>query len=147
MSYRKQKKAWKKWDDGRHLTQREKDMIFPLVVGIIPTNEKLRKENGITIVGKWEDDLIWCPSQCYLKIIYRQRWFVIYLRWRHSDPWRAYLCETAVGNVDRFNPPGWDMHDPGYQWIQIPVDDFRDDQLVELKNAVMSEVKRLLLRI
>jgi hypothetical protein len=100
----------------------------------------------IEIVEDWLDDLIWCPSQCYLKIIHNNRWFIIYLRWRHSDPWRAYLCETSVGNTT-FEPPGWDMHDPGYDWIDIPVDDFRDDQLVELKIAVMEEIKSLLLKV
>jgi hypothetical protein len=39
------------------------------------------------------------------------------------------------------------MYDPGYKWISIPVDYFRDDQLVELKTAVITEVKSLLLKI
>lgn len=110
-------------------------------------DEKITRDGSLQIVGEWEDDLIWCPSQCYLKIVHRNRWFIIYLRWRWSDPWKAYLCETAVGNVDPGNPPGWDMHDPGYEWITIPVDDFIDKQLDQLKIAVMEEVKRLLPKI
>jgi hypothetical protein len=139
---RRDKKALKKWSDQRSLTPRERQ-----IVTVYNSDEKITRDGSIRIVGEWFEDLIWCPSQCYLKIIHRHRWFVIYLRWRWTDPWQAYLCETAVGNVVKHDPPGWDMHDPGYDWIPIPVDDFRDDQLSELKIAVMKEVKRLLLRV
>jgi hypothetical protein len=115
----------------------------------VSRGEIITKNGPMRIVGMWRDDLIWCPSQCYLRFTYRHRWFIIYLRWRHSDPWRAYLCETTPGNVDRLDAYGcgWDMHDPSFEWIPIPVEDFTDKQLDELKENVVDEVKALLLKI
>lgn len=43
------------------------------------------------ITGEWEDDMLWCPSQCYLNVSYGNDKYVIYLRWRWDDPWSADL--------------------------------------------------------
>ena len=47
----------------------------------------------IKIVSDWKDDLCWCPSQCYLELTHNNQNYVVYLRWRHSDPWTATLIE------------------------------------------------------
>ncbi len=40
---------------------------------------------------QWEDDLIWCPSQCYASVAYGSVHYVLYLRWRWDDPWQGHL--------------------------------------------------------
>jgi len=44
-------------------------------------------------LNQWQEDLIWCPSQCYYYFEADGKKWCIYLRWRHSDPWTAELCE------------------------------------------------------
>ena len=39
-----------------------------------------------------DDDLIWCPSQCHANVIAPNGTkAVLYLRWRHADPWQASI--------------------------------------------------------
>ena len=45
------------------------------------------------IIQKWEDSLMWCPSQCKFKFKYNYINYEIYLRWRHTDPWTIDLIE------------------------------------------------------
>lgn len=42
----------------------------------------------------WNDSLIWCPSQCEKYFSYKNRDYVIYLRWRNSDPWTGYVIDV-----------------------------------------------------
>lgn len=72
-----------------------------------------KKKGNIAIVHGWQDDLIGCPSQCYLHLTFKGWCFVLYLRWRHSDPWTAELIQC--NNDDR-----WSLHD-GFKWIKMPV--------------------------
>ncbi len=58
----------------------------------------------IKIQSDWEDHLIRCPSQCHLNMSYKNYHFNLYLRWRHNDPWQAYLTETA-SNFDMVTSP------------------------------------------
>ena len=46
------------------------------------------------VEGEWVDDLIWCPSQCYLHFSIKGQCYVLYLRWRHADPWSASVIKT-----------------------------------------------------
>lgn len=48
---------------------------------------------NIHVLGEWSEDLIWCPSQCYLKIKHEGKPFEIYLRWRWDDPWTCRLLK------------------------------------------------------
>ena len=43
----------------------------------------------------WLEDLIWCPSQIeyYFDDPKSGKSYVVYLRWRHCDPWSSELCE------------------------------------------------------
>jgi hypothetical protein len=46
------------------------------------------------IIESWKDSLMWCPSQCYLNIKFKDKYYVIYLRWRHANPWTGNLIST-----------------------------------------------------
>ena len=64
-------------------------------------------------INQWEDDLIWCPSQCYYYFHDKNRALkCLYLRWRHRDPWTAEIIPIdefgEFGNYDEWknmNPP------------------------------------------
>lgn len=57
-------------------------------------------------IGVWLDDLIWCPSQCYKRVQDRDgNDYVLYLRWRHGDPWQGHIIEGAK-NWDNWGH-GW----------------------------------------
>ena len=92
-----------------------------------------------TMHSDWNDDLIWCPSQCYKHIEYKGKQFVIYLRWRHSDPWSAEIVECI--------PDGqFYMHSKGYEWHYLNVSDWADTELNQLKKEVEWYVKDWLVR-
>lgn len=55
-------------------------------------------ELGVAI--QWEDDLIWCPSQCYAPITYNGVHYVLYLRWRWDDPWQGHIITNARTSSD-----------------------------------------------
>jgi len=84
------------------------------------------------ILGEWDDDLIWCPSQCYLNIRFKAMSFYLYLRWRHGDPWTASIYHVVKGQKD-------ERHD-------LKTDFFRDSQLNEMKEASINSAKEYLNR-
>jgi len=55
----------------------------------------MNQDELIEIKGNWRDDLLWCPSQCYLPVKIRDKEYTLYLRWRHEDPWAGHV---VVGN-------------------------------------------------
>ena len=55
-------------------------------------------ELGVEI--QWEDDLIWCPSQCYAPITYNGVHYALYLRWRWDDPWQGHIITNALTSSD-----------------------------------------------
>ena len=58
----------------------------------------------------WDIDVSsWCPSQIYYRFhdTLGKRW-MIYLRWRHSDPWSAELL--------RCDEEGWRFPDGEDEW-------------------------------
>jgi hypothetical protein len=74
----------------------------------------------------WDDDLSWCPSQCTAEV----RWpdgtpAVLYLRWRHPDPWSA----SVITVHDRAVP----ISAPAATWRDVTIGAWRDDQLAEAK--------------
>ena len=85
----------------------------------------------VRINGTWEDDLIWCPSQCYYRFTYKGTSYIIYLRWRHDDPWTAELIEGD------FVGEHWRYMDVGYH---------TESNWSGLKPAAIKEVKRLLFK-
>jgi hypothetical protein len=88
------------------------------------------------IVSEWRDDLIWCPSQCCLNMILDDRHFVLYLRWRHSDPWTCMLIEVEPdGRFDDYNND--------IEWYPIDMTKFtQHDNLDAIKNtAIIKAIK------
>lgn len=81
----------------------------------------------ISIPDKWQNDLIWCPSQCYLEIWIEDTPYVIYLRWRHEDPWTLSLIEGATLT-------DFVLDDAGV-WIEfehfLPFTQFHDIELIQ----------------
>ena len=61
----------------------------------------------------WDIDVSsWCPSQIYYRFhdTIGKRW-MIYLRWRHSDPWSAELL--------RCDEEGWRFPDGEDEWQDL----------------------------
>lgn len=56
------------------------------------------------IVGEWEDSLIWCPSQCELEVEHEGAKYILYLRWRWSDPWAGSII---IKDKERFIEGTW----------------------------------------
>jgi hypothetical protein len=50
-------------------------------------------------LSTWDDQLIWCPSQCYLYFTWNSQLYCLYLRWRHDDPWTADLIQCVDGGI------------------------------------------------
>lgn len=81
------------------------------------------------VIKEWDDDLIWCPSQCYLRIEHGGLNYIIYLRWRHEDPWTASVIDSDDGfNFNNFNK------------LDIPF--YKDSELDELKLEVEVAVNK-----
>ena len=47
-------------------------------------------------IGEWFDELTWSPSQCYCHIQHQGVDYILYLRWRWTDPWQAYVIKRAA---------------------------------------------------
>ena len=90
--------------------------------------------NDFKVMSEWDDSLIWCPSQCELRLKYKGKNYILYLRWRWNDPWTASLIP-----VDKqFN------HDSWGDWIRLNIPHFADQQLDECKEASLKEAKKVL---
>ena len=48
---------------------------------------------------KWNEDLLWCPSQITRWAFYDNKIFSFYLRWRWDDPWTASVY-YHTGNLE-----------------------------------------------
>jgi hypothetical protein len=99
-----------------------------------------KSNQAIEIVKEWDDDLIWCPSQCYLGLTYMGVKYVIYLRWRYTNPWTAELIQTDKS----FCPNAI----PNVEWANIlnPDEYFTDDlsELPKLKQTAINNAKKYL---
>jgi hypothetical protein len=88
-------------------------------------------ELGVAI--QWEDDLIWCPSQCYAPVTYNGVYYVLYLRWRWDDPWQGHIITNArtSGDVGK-NHAEWseDVFEQNGLF-------FRDEELGHAKAALL----------
>lgn len=81
----------------------------------------------------WEDDLIWCPSQCYAPITYNGVDYVLYLRWRWDDPWQGRIITHARTSGD--------MGKKHAEWSEDLFEQrglfFRDEALDQAKAALL----------
>jgi hypothetical protein len=79
----------------------------------------------------WDDDLIWCPSQCYAPVEWPDGTpAVLYLRWRHDDPWGASIVTLPTRDTR--------VADPATTWDDVDIGWWRDDQLAEAKAAFVA---------
>lgn len=84
--------------------------------------------------GKWDEDLIWCPSQCYyyFKDLDTEQIYCIYLRWRHDDPWTAELVKVEGENLSEW-----------CDWETINLDrDYTSQEYKELESFVVKEMRK-----
>lgn len=86
----------------------------------------------IKIINNWRDDLIWCPSQCYLDFKLGNRFFTLYLRWRGDDPWTITLIECP--------DDGFDMH-TDFDWVYLKSSFKQDDDLSKIKESAIGQAK------
>ena len=82
--------------------------------------------------NQWEDDLIWCPSQCYYYYHDENGSLkCLYLRWRHRDPWTAEIIPVdecgEFGSCDE-----WENMNPPF---------FKDSELDALKEWCIEQLK------
>ena len=81
----------------------------------------------------WEDDLIWCPSQCYASVMYGGVNYVLYLRWRWDDPWQGHIITHARTSMDVVT-----QHT---EWSEDLFEQrglfFRDEELAQAKAALL----------
>ena len=91
----------------------------------------------------WDDDLIWCPSQCHANVTAPDGTkAVLYLRWRWDDPWQASIVvgfhegdgiSTSNPNVRGFQR--WSVEG---DWHDVSIGDWsQDDNLDEIKAALV----------
>ena len=71
------------------------------------TTASIQKPNDIVdifFLTNWQDDMAWCPSQCFRKLEFVGDIYYLYLRWRHSDPWQAHImnAERSIVTDDLF---------------------------------------------
>jgi hypothetical protein len=59
-------------------------------------------------IGEWFYALTVAPSQCYYRIQHEGVDYMLYLRWRHEDPWHAYVIKNAA-SLEAMNKgnPAW----------------------------------------
>lgn len=57
-------------------------------------------------LNKWVDFMDWCPSQCYCRVQDTAgKDAILYLRWRHEDPWQAHIIKNAK-TINEINMTG-----------------------------------------
>src|SRR5262245_10276545 len=82
---------------------------------------------------QWEDDLIWCPSQCYAPVAYAGEHYVLYLHWRWDDPWQGHIITHARTSRD--------VGKEHTEWSEDVFEQrglfFRDEELDQAKAALL----------
>ena len=84
-------------------------------------------------IEKWEDDLIWCPSQCYGIFYLYDHHCELYLRWRHDDPWQGHLIVGSLrSDIKKNSPEYWseDLFDKYGEY-------FKDYELNKAKKKII----------
>jgi len=59
----------------------------------------MNQDELIEVVGEWDDDLAWCPSQCFLSVRWKGKNYTLYLRWRWQDPWHGHVIEEDITGI------------------------------------------------
>lgn len=89
----------------------------------------------------WKDNFsFWSPAQSEMKMDVnvgngKKHHYVIYLRWRNDNPWRAYLVKT---------PPDYEIEGEDSLWLELKVFEWEQGQEEDLKQDALEEaVKKL----
>jgi len=70
--------------------------------GKLPYFLELEDEMEPLSLGEWFEELLWTPSQCYYRLQHKGIDYILYLRWRWTDPWQAYVVKNAA-SLDTMN--------------------------------------------
>ena len=84
---------------------------------------------------EWFDDLTWSPSQCYYRLQHQGVNSILYLRWRWTNPWQAYVIQ----NADRLSS----MNDGVAVWSG----DVFEMHRVQFKDVELDEAKEKLIQL
>lgn len=84
------------------------------------------------------EELIWCPSKIeyYFTDPASGKMYVLYLRWRTSDPWSVDLIEVS----DPSDPKGWNFT-AWYENITDKIGFFKDNEYESLETATIDYLK------
>jgi len=94
----------------------------------------MNRDELIETMGGWQDNLIWCPSQCYLPIKIKGNDYTLYLRWRGEDPWQGHV---VVGNFDgSWSPDLFAIYHEQYSADEI---DQAKEAIIRLANRWVKE--------
>jgi hypothetical protein len=84
-------------------------------------------------IGKWLDELTGTPSQCYCHIQHKGVDYILYLRWRWTDPWQAYVIKNADSLSSMNNGQAvW-----SFDIFEIQHIEYRDMELKQAKEAML----------
>ena len=94
-------------------------------------------------LNQWDDDLIWCPSQCYrLTQIPNGQKVILYLRWRWDDPWQAHIIYS-----DRKYDSGAAWSDDLFEINNLHFEQYdyenAKEKVVEIFKGIYPEVEKL----
>lgn len=99
------------------------------------SKKKAPSKPNVEVVGQWKDDLIGCPSQCTLNLKYGDRFFILSLRWRWSDPWTASLIECDSD---------FDHWSKNSNTMDLGIRHYRESQLFALKCHALDVTMKLI---
>ena len=83
------------------------------------------------------EDMIWCPSQIeyYFTDPTDNQMYVVYCRWRHSDPWSIELLKT-----NKTNPTGWDWD--GFVCDLLADRNYKDEEYRQMEKDIVEDLKQ-----
>jgi len=97
---------------------------------LLYTIKSVVENEGVLPKNRWLDSMIWCPSQCYMHVVDDDgNDYVLYLRWRHEDPWQGHIIAGASNYFledGEWSPDLFEQHDLH----------FADDDVDDAKAAI-----------
>ena len=92
---------------------------------------RIERRQFMQLLSNWQDDLIWCPSQCKIQAEHDGKKFELYLRWRHEDPWQGHVIENAAFDES------WDGDWSPDLFLKYDYFFKQDDNLDKIKSALI----------
>ena len=78
------------------------DELYVIIPSCLKNSSICRNHTEPLPLGEWFYELIWCPSQCYYHLQHNGADYILYLRWRHENPWQACVVRNAA-NLDEMH--------------------------------------------